>query len=105
MLMTDLVTLFPRQPAPSLVVDLVGGGIFDLAQEKPATFTLLAFYRGLHCPICKSQLRELDSKLDEFDKLGVGVTALSRDSEERATKRSEVWRLTRLRLAYGLTLA
>ena len=46
--MTDLVTLFPRQPAPSLVVDLIGGGVFNLAEEKPATFTLLAFYRGLH---------------------------------------------------------
>jgi hypothetical protein len=51
---TDLVTLFPRQPAPSLVVDLIGGGVFNLAEEKPATFTLLALYRGLHCPISRA---------------------------------------------------
>jgi peroxiredoxin len=64
--MTDLVTLFPRLPVPPLDVELADGGTFDVAAEKPASFTLVVFYRGLHCPICKTQLRELESKLDEF---------------------------------------
>src|SRR5712671_5683932 len=68
--MTDLVTLFPRQRVPPLDVGLADGGTFDIAAEKPASFTLIVFYRGLHCPICKTQLRELESKLDEFDKRG-----------------------------------
>jgi len=82
--MTDLVTLFPRQPVPPLDVGLADGGTFDIAAEKPASFTLIVFYRGLHCPICKTQLRELESKLDEFDKRGVAVVAVSSDSRERA---------------------
>ena len=103
--MTDLVTLFSRQPVPPLDVELVGGGSFNIAKEKPPNFTLLVFFRGLHCPICKTQLRELETKLDEFDKRGVGVTAISCDTLERAEKSKEDWKLMRLRVGYGLDLA
>ena len=103
--MTDLVTLFPRQPVPPLDVGLADGGTFDIAAEKPASFTLIVFYRGLHCPICKTQLRELESKLDEFDERGVAVVSVSSDSRERAEQTRQAWGLTRLRLGYGLDLA
>ena len=103
--MTNLVPLFPRQAVPPLQVDLAGGGTFDLAREKPAHFTLLVFYRGLHCPICKTQLRELESKLEEFDKRGAAVVAVSSDTRERATQTREAWGLTRLRIGYGIELA
>jgi len=103
--MTDLVTLFPRQPVPPLDVGLADGGTFDIAAEKPASFTLVVFYRGLHCSICKTQLRELESKLDEFDKRGVAVVAVSSDSRERAEQTRQAWGLTWLHLGYGLDLA
>jgi peroxiredoxin len=102
--MTDLVPLFPRQSVPPLHVSLVDGGSFDLEKEKPANFTLLVFYRGLHCPICKTQLRELESKLDEFDKRGVAVMSVSSDTKDRAAQTKEGWGLTRLRLGYSLDL-
>src|SRR6516165_9454319 len=102
--MTDFVHLFPRRTVPPLRVDLAGGGTFDLAREKPAHFTLVVFYRGLHCPICKTQLRELESKLEEFDKRGVAVVAVSSDTKERATQTRDGWGLTRLRIGYGLDL-
>ena len=103
--MTDLVPLLPRQPVPPLNVNLAGGGSFDLRSEKPAHFTLLASYRGLHCPICKAQLRELESELEEFDKRGVAVGAVSSDTKERAMQTREAWGLTQLRIGYGLDLA
>ncbi|RXG90407.1 peroxiredoxin-like family protein [Bradyrhizobium zhanjiangense] len=103
--MTNPAPLFPRQPVPPLHVDLASGGSFDPASEKPAQFTLLVFYRGLHCPICKTQLKELESKLDEFDKRGVAVVAISSDTRERALQTTEAWGLTRLRIGYGLDLA
>jgi peroxiredoxin len=103
--MTDLVPLFPRQPVPPLNVHLAGGGLFDLRSERPNHFTLLVFYRGLHCPICKGQLRELESKLDEFDKRGVAVVAVSSDTKERAAQTREAWGLALLRIGYGLDLA
>ncbi len=102
--MTDLVPLFPRRPVPPLNVNLAGGGLFDLRSERPKHFTLLVFYRGLHCPICKSQLRELESKLDEFDKRGVTVVAVSSDSKQRAMQTRDTWELSRLRIGYGLDL-
>ena len=91
--MTDLVPLFPNQAVPPLRVELTGGGLFDLASEKPTNFTLVIFYRGLHCPICKSQLKDLESKLDDFDKRGVAVVAVSTDSKERAEQTREPWGL------------
>ena len=103
--MTDLVPLFPRQAVPPLYVGLAGDGAFDLGSEMPANFTLLVFYRGLHCPICKTQLKELEAKLDEFNKRGVAVVAVSSDTKERATQTREAWGLTRLRIGYGLDLA
>lgn len=103
--MTDIVPLIPRQPVPPLNVDLAGGGSFNLEAVRPTSFTLLVFYRGLHCPICKTQLGELESKLGEFDRRGVAVVALSSDTRERAEETKRAWGLTELRLGYGLDLA
>ena len=103
--MTDLVPLFPRQPVPPLNVNVAGGGLFDLRSERPEHFTLVVFYRGLHCPICNGQLRELESKLDEFNKRGVAVVAVSSDTKERAAQTKEAWGLAPLRIGYGLDLA
>lgn len=43
----------------------------DLASEKPTNFTLVVFYRDLHCRSARGQLRGLDSKLDELETRGV----------------------------------
>lgn len=102
--MSEITPLFPRQPVPALTVDLAGGGRFDLAAEKPARFTLVVFYRGLHCPLCRTQLNDLQAKLPEFARRGVAVVAISSDTAERAEKTKADWKLDRLRLGYGLSL-
>ncbi len=102
--MTDLTPLLPRQIVPALNVSLVNGGGFDLSLEGPDQFTLLIFYRGLHCPICKTQLKDLETRLPEFEKRGVGVVALSSDTQDRAEKAKAGWGLGDLRLGYGLDL-
>lgn len=102
--MTDIVPLLPRQTVPALRLPLAGGGSFDLSAEQPTHFTLLVFYRGLHCPICKNQLRDLESKLSEFEKRGVGVVAISSDSQDRAETTKAEWGIPNLRLSYGLDL-
>lgn len=103
--MTDLVPLLPRQLVPPLAVDLVGGGRFDIAAERPDNFSMIVFYRGLHCPICRTQLRDLDSKLGEFAGRGTSVVAISADTRERAEQTKADWGLSGLRLGYGLSLA
>jgi len=102
--MTDLSPLFPRQPVPALKVQLAGGGSFDLSREKPERFALAVFYRGLHCPICKVQLKDLEAKLSEFAKRSVSVIAVSCDSKDRAEKAQADWGLTDVRVGYGLDL-
>lgn len=103
--MTDITPLVPRQKVPVLTLPLVGGGTFDLSAEQSSNFTLLVFYRGLHCPICKTQLRDLESKLPEFEKRGVGVVAISSDPHERAERTKSDWGLSDLRIAYDLDMA
>lgn len=102
--MIELTPLFPRQRVPGLKLPLVGGGSFDIAAESPAKFTLLVFYRGLHCPICKTQLKDLETKLPDFEKRGVNVVAISSDTKDRAERAKADWGALNLRIAYGLDL-
>jgi peroxiredoxin len=103
--MTDITPLIPRQPVPALAVPLVGGGRFDIEKERPDHFSFVVFYRGLHCPICRTQLAELESKLPDFAKRGVNVVAMSSDVAARAERARQEWKLPNLRLGYGLDLA
>ncbi|MDE1939788.1 MAG: AhpC/TSA family protein [Alphaproteobacteria bacterium] len=94
----------PRQTVPGMDLPLVGGGRFALAAEKPAAFTMIVVYRGLHCPICRTYLRDLNGKVDEFEALGVSVVAVSSDKIEQAEKTKTEWTLDKLRIAHGLPI-
>ncbi len=100
-----ITPLMPRQSVPDVSLPLVGGGTWTLSEQKPAAFTMAVVYRGLHCPICKGYLNDLQNRLETFDKLGVAPVAISSDSQERAEQTKADWGLDRLPLAYGLTLA
>jgi hypothetical protein len=56
----------PKHKAPKLGFPL--DGRHTTRRTKPENFTLLAFYRGLHCPLCKKYLIELEDLLGDFDK-------------------------------------
>jgi peroxiredoxin len=101
----ETTMLMPRQPVPPLAVPTVAHGRFDLAQEQPAHFTLLVFYRGLHCPVCHKYLLELGRLLPEFEKRGVTVLALSSDSPERGQAMASKLAAPALRMGHSLPLA
>jgi peroxiredoxin len=63
---------------------------------------MLVFYRGLHCPICKTYLRDLDGKLGEFTRRGVDAIAISTDSRERAERTKKEWDIGHLAIGYDL---
>ncbi|HLQ25400.1 MAG TPA: peroxiredoxin-like family protein [Acidiferrobacterales bacterium] len=96
--------LKPRLPVPSLEVKTLAGDPWRLTDRTAAHFIMIVFYRGLHCPICKPYLRDLEAKLNEFTARGVDVIAVSTDDRERAQKSQQEWGLKHLTVGYGLTI-
>jgi len=98
------MSLKPRAKVPALDLPTLGDSRFNMAAMRPRSFTMLVFYRGLHCPICKMYLRDLDRKLNDFAKLGVEAVAISTDTKERADQSEREWGIERLTVAYGLSI-
>ena len=92
----------PRQRVPELTLSTVDGGTFDLRGNDPPNFSMLVFYRGLHCPVCRKYLAEIDAKLARFEVLGVKPVAISTDTRDRAQRAVKEWGLSKLPVAYGL---
>ena len=94
----------PRQPVPSLEFDTVGGGRWSLGAQKPQNFTMVVFYRGLHCPICRRYTSELNGMIEDYDKRGVSTVITSTDSQERAAEAKQKWGLPNLTVGYGVSI-
>ena len=97
--------LMPRQAVPPLIADTLAHGPFNLAEDAAQHFTLVVFYRGLHCPVCLKYLLELGRLQPEFEKRGVKVLALSGDARERAQAMADKLGAAGLRMGYGVPLA
>ena len=98
------IPLVPRQRVPDLIVPIVGGSTWSLAEQTPQKFTLIVVYRGLHCPICSHYLADLNQHIEAFNKLGVGVLVLSSDDEARASQAKHDWQLDSLPVGYNLSI-
>ena len=96
--------LIPDTQAPDLKLPLVGGGTFDLAAETPENFTMVLFYRGYHCPVCKGYLNSLLEVLDDYEAAGFSVVAASMNGEDLAAKTVEEWGLGKLRVAHSVSV-
>ena len=101
------MTLTPTAQVPTLSLPLVAGGTTDdleLGTGADGRFSLVVFFRGLHCPVCRKQLGELDRRLGELKDAGVGrVVAVSMETSERAAQVVSDWHLGELHVAHGLT--
>ncbi len=97
--------LMPRQAVPALSVPTLDHGLFTLGEDAAPNFTLVVFYRGLHCPICLKYLLELGRLQPEFEKRGVKVIAISSDVRDRAQAMADKLRAPALRVGHDLGLA
>ena len=96
--------LKPREALPPLEVTTVDGAPWRLAEQRPESFTLAVFYRGLHCPLCSRYLKSLAGWLGDFAARGVEVIAISTDERERAAQAREDWQTGELEIGYGLAI-
>lgn len=102
--MTSLTPLYPRQPVPDLSVQTTDGETWKLSENAGENFTMVVFYRGLHCPICKGYLKDLDNRIGDFTEKGVNVIVVSTDDEERAKEAKSSWRLDNLTIGHSVSL-
>jgi len=98
------MALKPRQSVPDLEFDTLEGTRWRLADQKPRVFSMIVFYRGLHCPVCRRYTSELNGMLGEFDKRGVSTVIASTDTRERAEQAQTQWGLSRLTIGYGVPI-
>lgn len=96
--------LKPSQDAPSLSLNLINGAAWTLSEQDDEVHPWRAIfvYRGLHCPLCKKQLKALSSQLKDWADAGISVVAATMEEKDRAEKAYEDWSLDQLPIAYGL---
>lgn len=94
----------PREKTPELQVKLVNNTSWKLSAQSAENFIMIVFYRGLHCPVCKSYLEDLQSKLPKFKEAGVTVVAISTDTESRARETYEKWNIKDLPIGFELPI-
>jgi len=95
--------LTPGAQTPDLAVETVGGGRWELSAQKPENFTMIVFYRGLHCPVCKSYLQKLEGLLDGYESGGFSTIAISMNDKALAEKAVSEWELKNLTMGYDLS--
>ncbi len=93
----------PNTKVPEISLDLINSTKWELKKQDPDKYTMIVFYRGLHCPVCKKYLEDLKTKLDDFSQRGVNVIAVSMDTEEKAKKTGEKWKVSSLPIGYELS--
>lgn len=93
----------PETPSPELTFKLTNGELWSLTDKNPEAFTMIVFYRGLHCPVCKSYTNTLNDLVDDYADRGIEIVTVSMDTEERARTSVQDWGITDLDVGYGLT--
>ena len=94
----------PGKKTPELSVPLLGGGRWELSAQSPDNFTIIVFYRGKHCPICKTYLEQVEAAMDDFAGIGCHFLAVSMDEKQRAQDTWDEVGLGKLPFAYGMSM-
>lgn len=79
-------SLSSAKPFPAIEVPRHGGGTITLGKAQSADWQLIFVYRGIHCPICRQYLTDLEGKLADFADIGSEVVVVSADTAAKARK-------------------
>ncbi|MEQ8256174.1 MULTISPECIES: peroxiredoxin-like family protein [Roseovarius] len=89
---------------PVTEIECLDGGSIRLGKPEEKPWQLIFVYRGIHCPICRQYLQDLEPKLEEFADMGIDVVAVSADTEAKARKLRADLSLS-VPLGYGMDVA
>lgn len=93
-----------RTKTPNIDIELVNDTRWNLDEQDPKQFTMLVFYRGKHCPVCKTYLEELQSKLSKFIDRGINVIAISANTEALAKETYDEWNINDIPVGYNFSI-
>ncbi len=91
----------PQKKVPEIRVDTLQGKEWRLSQQRPDKFTMIVFYRGHHCLVCRHYIHDLAVRLPEFEERGVNVIAISSNNREKAQQSQGEWHTGELTIGYG----
>ena len=90
---------------PQIDVAMLGGGTLTLGAPRDGhDWQMVVVYRGLHCPLCKKYLAQLNEMVKDFNAQGVDVVTVSGDPKAKAQAMVDEKDLT-LAVGYGLSIA
>jgi peroxiredoxin len=96
--------LLPGLVTPPLEGQGADGHRWTLGQSAHYRFTLLIFYRGAFCSICRNYLQDYDRHADAFAARGVDLVFISADNAQQADAAITGWQLEKLRVCHGLSV-
>ena len=70
-------------PTPISPDGLAEASLSDLVADGPV---ILTFFRGSWCPYCRGELSSIQDRLDDFQKLGASILAVSPEIDEESIK-------------------
>lgn len=88
---------------PQTQLKTLSGAEVTLGKPRDDRWQLVVVYRGLHCPICKKYLGQLNAMKSDLEEMKVDIVTVSTDPEEKARKFAEELGLD-IEVAYGLTI-
>ncbi len=92
----------PGSRAPELTFPIASGGVWSLAESMAQAFTIIVFYRGTHCPICKTFLKEIEEQMDDARAQGIEIVAVSMDDAERTARTVAETEVSKLPVGHSL---
>lgn len=90
---------------PDFHFNTLNGGTWHSRDTGHRHFRLLVIYRGMWCPHCKRQLKDLNTLHDSFEEAGVDPIAVSADTSERAAVSKKEYRLDQLNIGCAIPIA
>lgn len=89
---------------PDITLPLAVGGQIALGKSQKMDHWQIVFvYRGLHCPVCKKYLKQLETLKDKFLEAGAEIVAVSGDPKDKAISMVDTEGLS-FPVAYGLSI-